>query len=112
MKECPGVDQNLKVTSEDFVRRKKTDWQVLERGGLELDLYSRTSITPDVLAYTCLVVINKRGFYMVASIEGEYISIREKLICLIKRLQAIQAKFLHSINHVLIDKELIVKANG
>jgi hypothetical protein len=81
---CPGIDKDLQVPPEEFARRQKATWQALEQAGLEVGfvfsdehydgdvpyLGGNTNITIEQVAG----VIGKRGFHVIAGLEGGYVS--------------------------------------
>jgi Xaa-Pro aminopeptidase len=84
LSECPGIDKNLAVPTDEFARRQTTTWGALEQAGLDAGfvfsdehydgdvpyLGGNTNITIEQVAGT----IGAAGFHVIAGLEGGYVS--------------------------------------
>jgi Xaa-Pro aminopeptidase len=84
LSECPGIDKNLAVPTDEFARRQTTTWGALEQAGLDAGfvfsdehydgdvpyLGGNTNITIEQVAGT----IGATGFHVIAGLEGGYVS--------------------------------------
>jgi Xaa-Pro aminopeptidase len=82
--ECPGIDKERSVPSEEFARRQQATLQALDHAGLDVGfvfsdehydgdvpyLGGNTNITIEQVAG----VIGKHGFHVIAGLEGGYVS--------------------------------------
>jgi hypothetical protein len=83
LKASPGIDRDLAVPREEFLRRQQATWLALEQAGLDAGfvfsdehyngdvpyLGGNTNITIEQVAG----VIGKQGFHVVAGLEGGYV---------------------------------------
>jgi Xaa-Pro aminopeptidase len=82
--DCPGVEKNLAVPSDEFARRQFATWEALDQAGLDAGfvfsdehydgdvpyLGGNTNITIEQVAGA----IGKTGFHVIAGLEGGYVS--------------------------------------
>lgn len=82
--QCPGIEKSLAVPSQEFTRRQRATWQVLDQADLDVGfvfsdehydgdvpyLGGNTNITIEQVAG----VIGKNGFHLIAGLEGGYVS--------------------------------------